>query len=59
MDDCCLRSFVDKGIREHFRLGDPGEQHRCPTCGQVFELQRAPAGDTPTYEHYEWKAVTH
>ena len=59
MDDCCLRAFVDKGFREHFRLGDPGDRFRCPTCGQVYEMTRAPEYDTPTHQHYTWQPVTH
>lgn len=59
MDDCCVRSFVAKGFREGFRTSDPPARHTCETCGQVFELTRQPAGDTPTHLHYTWQLVTH
>ena len=59
MDDCCVRSFVEKGFREGFKLSPPHERHTCVTCGQVFELKRAPEGDTPTHLHYTWQPVTH
>lgn len=59
MDDCCVRSFVDKGFREGFKLAVFGARHTCPTCGQVFELRRRPEADTPEAEAYTWQPVTH
>ena len=51
MPTCCLQSFARKGIEEHFRLAEPGDEHTCPTCGRVYQLlARAPG-------HFRWTEV--
>lgn len=59
MDDCCVRSIMEQGFRDHLKLLAPIDRLTCQTCGQVYELQRAPEGDTPTHRHYVWRPVTH
>lgn len=38
MPPCCLESFALKGIRERFRLAEPGDMHTCETCGRTYKL---------------------
>jgi len=38
MPTCCVRSFVNKGVREAFRPGDEGDEHRCEVCGRRYVL---------------------
>lgn len=68
MDQCCVQSFVLKGIREGFRVVPDhviafgpvsARQHRCETCGQVYELQKAPDQNVDGFTHYIWQPVKH
>jgi hypothetical protein len=38
MEDCCIESFAQKGIRERFRLAAEDEGHVCETCGRVYRM---------------------
>jgi hypothetical protein len=59
MNECCIQSFVAKGIREHFRLSTEGATHRCETCGLAYVLQRNAELSTATATCLTWREVTH
>lgn len=39
MKPCCIESFVNKGLREHFRLAVENEGHTCEVCHTVWRYR--------------------
>lgn len=56
MPQCCIESFAEKGVREHFRLAEPGERFTCPRCGRVYEMPFASTG-WPSSRRRFWTEV--
>lgn len=64
MNQCCIQSFVEKGVRERFRAGREGERHRCDRCGRWYVLRAAspeeePGPLPPGVKHLIWSDVEH
>lgn len=39
MPECCVHSFVFKGLSERFELAKEGDEHQCEECGRVYVLK--------------------
>ena len=57
MNDCCIKSFVAKGFREHFALSKEGDEHDCERCGMRYVLRLT--GHVGPMQQLTWTEVTH